>query len=298
MPLLRALRLGLPFARPCHIRALHVSTARTVVDRKGRERVALPTDAAAQSAAKASGDTAPPMPREVERYLVSKLCAAPQWGGDPALARAQARADAAGLPAISVGTLQGQWLSVLARAVRAEKILEIGTLAGYSTIFLSKALPAHGQIDTLEFSEQHAKVAAQNFVDADLFPFPRIHVGPALETLRDPTGAFAAPPGAELGLPADEAGYDLVFIDANKDQSLEYFLEAVRLARRGGTIVLDNAVRQGWIARDPTETTLGVEGLRRVYDWAEADSGRTVLMSATQTVGAKWWDGFAMAVKL
>jgi predicted O-methyltransferase YrrM len=115
----------------------------------------------------------------------------------------------------------------------------------YSTSFLAKALPSHGQIDTLEFSPLHAQYANSTFLSLDLYPFPKVHVGSALDTLRDPSGAFRYPPGKTDGLPEAEQGYDLVFIDANKDQIHEYFQEAIRLTRKGGVIIVDNAVRNG-----------------------------------------------------
>lgn len=176
--------------------------------------------------------------------MTTKLCP-PQWAGNPILERCKQRADDAGIPAIEVSPLQGQHLAVTALGIKAAKILEIGTLWGYSTFFLTSALPSHGQIDTLEVNEQHAQIAKQNFLDLDLYPFPTVHVGPALQTLQDPKGAFKSPPGTEEGFSEAERGYDLVFIDANKEQSLDYFLEAMRLTRKGGTIIVDNTIRGG-----------------------------------------------------
>jgi predicted O-methyltransferase YrrM len=115
----------------------------------------------------------------------------------------------------------------------------------YSTSFLAKGLPPHGQIDTIEFSPKHAQVAQANFLDTDLWPFPKVHVGAALDLLRDPNGAFAVLPGTEEGLPVDKRGYDLIFIDADKENYYEYFIESLRLVRKGGMIILDNAVRGG-----------------------------------------------------
>lgn len=115
----------------------------------------------------------------------------------------------------------------------------------YSTTFLAKSLPTHGQLDTLELSSLHAGIANQTFLECDLYPFPKVHVGSALQLLRDPKGAFVNPPGTDEGLSETERGYDLVFIDANKDQIDEYLLEAIRLSRKGGLIVVDNAVRGG-----------------------------------------------------
>ncbi|KAK8854656.1 hypothetical protein IAR55_003395 [Kwoniella newhampshirensis] len=214
---------------------------------------------------------------KVDAYLTSKILH-PQIGGDPSLGRGQARADEAGMPQIAVSAMQGQSLTVLAKAMKAERVLEVGTLAGYSTSFLSKGLPPHGQIDTLELSPLHAKIAQQNFLDSDLFPFPRIHVGPALDTLR------------KMRQP-EEGGYDLVFIDADKERILEYFLEALRLTREGGVVLVDNAVRRGRIALEVNdEPSVDVTGLRKLYDWVEQDAGKNVLMSTIQTVGAKWWE--------
>lgn len=115
----------------------------------------------------------------------------------------------------------------------------------YSTSFLAKALPSHGRIDTIEFCPLHAKIAQQNFIDTDPFPFPTVHVGAALDVLRDPKGPFAQPPGTEEGLPADERGYDLCFIDADKAGYFDYWLECLRLTRKGGVIILDNAIQDG-----------------------------------------------------
>ncbi|KAI9637553.1 S-adenosyl-L-methionine-dependent methyltransferase [Dioszegia hungarica] len=235
---------------------------------------------------------------KTDKYLESRLSHM-EYAADPSLARGQERANAAGMPKISVSPMQGQFLSVLARGMRAEKILEIGTLAGYSTTFLARSLPSHGRIDTLEFSPLHARIAQENFIDSDLYPFPTIHIGPALDILRDPNGAFASPPGTEEGLPVDERGYDLCFIDADKGGYYGYWLECLRLTRKGGMIILDNAIQDGRITLDKNvEGQHDVSGLRKVYDWVKEDGGKTVLMSGIQTVGGKHWDGFAIAVKL
>ncbi|TYJ52118.1 hypothetical protein B9479_007272 [Cryptococcus floricola] len=226
-----------------------------------------------------------PTAGQVDAYLAPKLLH-PSYGADPALPAIQSRALEAGIPAISVSPLQGQFLSILALSLGAERILEVGTLAGYSTAFLSKALPGHGQVDTLELDPHHAAVAQENFLNADLFPFPTIHVGPALETLK------------RLEKPA-EGAYDLVFIDADKEGTLGYVKEGLRLLRKGGVVVVDNAVRSGKIALSrEEEPSPNVDGMRRLFDWIEQDGGRTVLANVTQTVGAKSWDGFAILYKL
>jgi predicted O-methyltransferase YrrM len=126
-------------------------------------------------------------------------------------------------------------------------------------------------------------VSSQTFIDADLYPFPKIHIGPALDTLKKLT-----PPGSVEKQP--DAGYDLVFIDADKERIHEYFQESLRLTRKGGLIVVDNAVRGGRIAREQVQGDLDVTGLRKFYDWIEQDRGETVLASGIQTVGAKVWE--------
>ncbi|ORY35817.1 S-adenosyl-L-methionine-dependent methyltransferase [Naematelia encephala] len=235
-----------------------------------------------------------PSAAAVDAYLTSKLAPKGQWADDPILEECRRRAAEADMPEIEVSPMQGQFLAVLALGLKATKILEIGTLWGYSTYFLARTLPAHGQIDTLELSPVHAKVANENFLALDLYPFPKVHVGPALESLQK-----LDIPGTEEGLPAHERGYDLVFIDADKERMYEYFQEALRLTRKGGIIMCDNAVRGGRIALEENDNpSIDVTGLRKLYDWVEQDQGKTVLMSGIQTVGHKFWDGFAIATKL
>jgi hypothetical protein len=149
-----------------------------------------------------------------------------------------------GTPHTSI-QFQGQRTGDLLTATTSFRRADHSPLRSYSTSFLAKALPSHGQIDTIEFSPVHAKVSQQNFLDTDLVPFPTVHVGAALDVLRDPSGAFASPPGTEQGLPLEKRGYDLVFIDADKENYFEYWIEALRLTRKGGVIILDNAVRGG-----------------------------------------------------
>ncbi|TYJ53956.1 hypothetical protein B9479_005361 [Cryptococcus floricola] len=218
-----------------------------------------------------------PTAGHVDAYLSPKLLH-PSFGAHPALPSFQTKARAARLPPISVSPLQGQFLSILALSIGAERILELGTLAGHSTALLSKALPEHGQIDTLEVNARHAAVAQRNFEDAGLVPFPTIHTGPALETLRN----MDKPEGG---------AYDLIFIDADKEGTVEYVKEGLRLLRKGGVIVVDNAVLHGTIALSRKEEPSSiVEGMRRLYDWIEEDAGKTVLANVTQTVGARSWE--------
>ncbi|WVQ68412.1 uncharacterized protein L199_006620 [Kwoniella botswanensis] len=218
-----------------------------------------------------------PTPADVDIYLTSKILH-PSYGNDPTLNEGLTRARENDLPEIQVSPLQGQFLSVLVRSIGAERVLEIGTLGGYSTTFLSKSLPAHGQIDTLELSPHHAKVAQENFLASDLYPFPRIHIGPGLDTLK------------KLKVP-EEGPYDFVFIDANKDQIKDYFIESLRVVRKGGVVVVDNAIRRGKIHPDSVaDSSKDVQGLRALYDWIEQDNGKTVLSSGIQTVGSKGWE--------
>ncbi|KAI9637554.1 O-methyltransferase-domain-containing protein [Dioszegia hungarica] len=169
----------------------------------------------------------------------------PDYAAEPSIARGLKRAVDAGIENMAVSAMQGQFLSVLARGIKAEKVLEIGTLAGYSTTFLARSLPSHGRLDTIQSDPLHAETARRNFIDSALIPLPTVHVGNALELLRDPKGAFANPPGTSEGLPADERGYDLCFIDADKTNYFGYWIEYLRLTRKGGLVVIDNAIQDG-----------------------------------------------------
>jgi predicted O-methyltransferase YrrM len=215
-----------------------------------------------------------PTPEAVDTFL-SELVAR----DDEALMRARRASDEAGLPSIAVSAPHGKFLRVLARTVGARRILEIGTLGGYSTIWLAGGLAPGGRLVTLEYSPKHAEVARTNLARAGLADSVEVRVGPALETLP--------------ALAADEP-FDLVFIDADKAPYAQYLDWAVRLTRPGGLVVADNVVRQGRVL-DPGEDE-AVRGVR-AYLEAMADDPRlegTVL----QTVGAKGWDGLAVAVRL
>ncbi|WWC90511.1 uncharacterized protein L201_005447 [Kwoniella dendrophila CBS 6074] len=226
-----------------------------------------------------------PTPEQVDSYLSSKLLH-PDYGKDPTFAKNLERIKEHDIPQIQITPLQGQFLSLLVRSIGAERVLEIGTLTGYSTSYISKALPYHGRIDTLEINEKHSKIAQENFLESDLFPFPKIHLGPALKTLKT------------LKIP-EEGLYDFIFIDANKDQVLDYFLESIKMLRKGGLIVVDNAIREGKIIPSSEQSsTIEVEGFRKLYDWLEQDNGKTVLASGIQTVSSKSWDGFLIMTKL
>jgi predicted O-methyltransferase YrrM len=211
----------------------------------------------------------------VDRYL-DALFVPP----DPALEAALEESAAAGLPPIHVAPNQGRMLAILARATRARQILEVGTLGGYSAICLARALPAGGRLITLESEPAHAAVARRNFERAGLADVVQLRLGPALETLPQ--------------LVADGSGpFDLVFIDADKPSTLDYFLLALPLARAGSLIVVDNVVRKGAVA-DPESEDRSVRGVQRFL--AHLAKEPRVEATAVQTVGSKGYDGFAIAV--
>lgn len=197
---------------------------------------------------------------------------------DPALEGALAASDAAGLPQIQVAPLQGKFLMMLARALQARRILEVGTLGGYSTIWLARGLSKDGRVTTLELDPEHAAVARRNFDNAGLGDRIDIRVGPAIETM--------------AALHAEGAGpFDLVFIDADKPSTPDYFDWAVKLARPGTLIVVDNVVREGAILAAQSDNK-HVKGLRAFYARAAADP--RVTATAFQTVGHKGHDGLAI----
>ena len=198
---------------------------------------------------------------------------------DAALRDAAKAGDEAGLPAIGVSPVQGRFLHLLARIQGARAILEIGTLAGYSTIWLARALPRAGRLVSLEAEPRHAEIARANLARAGLDGVVEIRVGNAIESLPRLAG--------------DERGpFDFIFIDADKPNTLEYFDWAVRLSRAGGLIVVDNVVRDGGLV-DRRSEDRDVLGMRRFMDGLARD--RRVSASVLQTVGRKGHDGFAIA---
>ncbi|HET9372282.1 MAG TPA: O-methyltransferase [Vicinamibacterales bacterium] len=197
---------------------------------------------------------------------------------DPVLDAAYARAAAAGLPDIAVSPLQGRWLTVLARAIDARRILEIGTLGGYSSICLGRGLPADGRLITLEIDARHAEVARQNLDAAGLSAIVDVRVGPAMAAL-------------EAMTPAEP--FDIVFIDADKTGYPAYLRRVRPLVRHGGLIVADNVVRKGAVA-DVAGGGADARAVREYLQIAGADSG--LLTTVLQTVGAKGHDGFAISI--
>ncbi|MCE0766567.1 O-methyltransferase [Pseudonocardia kujensis] len=192
---------------------------------------------------------------------------------DPVLAAALARNAEAGLPAIDVSPVQGRFLHLLARIAGARRILEIGTLGGYSTIELARALPADGTLVTCEYSPEHAAVARANLEQAGLADRVEIRVGAALDTLPRVAGPF-----------------DLVFVDADKQNNAAYLDHAIRLGRPGTVIVVDNVVRGGRVLAGGDPAT---DGTRRMFAALEQED--RVEATALQTVGAKGYDGFVVA---
>lgn len=197
---------------------------------------------------------------------------------DDALRAASEATVAAGLPQIAVAPNQGKLLCLLARLVGARNILEIGTLAGYSTIWLARGMADGGRIVTLEADEKHAAVARENFRRADLDGVVDLRVGKALDTL---PGVPAQPP------------FDLVFIDADKPNIPGYFTWALRLTRRGGLIIVDNVVREGAVI-DATSEDAAVKGVRRLNEMLASE--KRVSATTIQTVGVKGYDGLTIAL--
>jgi len=198
---------------------------------------------------------------------------------DDALAAALRDSDAAVLPSISVTPAQGRLLHILAQTQGAKSILEVGTLGGYSTIWLARALPPGGRLLTLEINPATAKLARANLARAGLDGIVEVRVGPALDSLRELVAREPAP-------------FDLVFIDADKVNNPDYFRAALELTRSGSLIVVDNVVREGEIL-DQHSRDANVRGTRALY----AVMGAEPRVSATviQTVGSKGYDGFAIA---
>jgi caffeoyl-CoA O-methyltransferase len=213
--------------------------------------------------------------RALERQLI---------GSDEALEAALEATRAAGMPEIQISALQGRLLQILASSIGARRILEIGTLAGYSTIWMARALPAEGRLVTLELSPRHADVARANLARAGLADRVEVRVGPALESLERMVGA------GEAG----EAPFDLAFIDADKEPYAEYFDYAVRLARPGALIIADNVVRGGSVALDEDAGESRAEGMRRFNEALARDP--RVIATEIQVVGVKGHDGLAFAI--
>jgi len=211
----------------------------------------------------------------VDRYFSEQLSLS-----DAELDAALAANRAAELPAIDVAPNQGKLLQLFARMIGARRILEIGTLGGYSTIWMARALPAGGRLITLEFSAKHAEVARANIARAGLTEIVEIRVGAALETLPKIQAEMKEP-------------FDLIFIDADKPNNSAYLQWALKLSRPGTLIIVDNVVRDGAVI-DVASTDKDVLGARQLFATLGAESRLSA--TALQTVGSKGYDGFAMAI--
>lgn len=220
-------------------------------------------------------DTTPaPTPdgwRAVDAYLTDTLV-----GTDPALEAARRDQDAAGLPAIEVAPLNGKFLHLLARISGARRVLEIGTLGGYSTIWLARAVGEAGSVITIEAEPRNAEVARHSLGRAGVAERVEVRVGRAAEVL-----------------PTLQGPFDLVFIDADKESNTIYLDWAARMARPGGVVVVDNVVRSGRVA-DPRARDPQVDGVRQGLAMLAADDRFDA--TAVQTLDAKGWDGFAVAI--
>lgn len=212
-----------------------------------------------------------PTPRDVDAFLDSTVI-----GEDPSLTAALEASDAAGLPPIAVSVQQGKFLSLLAGAIGARRILEIGTLGGFSTIWLARGAGPQGRVVTLEYEPKHAEVARGNLQRAGVADRVEVIVGAALDTLPTVTGPF-----------------DLIFIDADKENNLAYLEWAVRLARPGAVVLVDNVIRDGQILRPDSGDARVVATRKTLQAMGEHPRLDTAVI---QTVGAKHWDGFALAL--
>jgi predicted O-methyltransferase YrrM len=212
---------------------------------------------------------------QVDDYLSDVLLSP-----DPVLQAALRTNAQFGLPAYDVTPLQGMLLHLLARIQGAARILEIGTLGGYSTIWLARALPPGGRLISLELEPKHAEVARTNIARAKLSDQVEVRVGQAEDLLRVM---------AEEGQPP----FDLIFIDADKENTDQYFSWSCKLARPGSLIVMDNVVREGSVA-DPDSEDRSVQGIRRFFESVAATPN--IVTTVIQTVGSKGYDGFALVV--
>jgi predicted O-methyltransferase YrrM len=198
---------------------------------------------------------------------------------DDALTSAREAGTAAGMPAIEVSAQHGKLLFIVATAMRATRVLEIGTLAGYSTIQLARAVGPGGQVVTLEYEPKHAEVARENLARAGVDDRVEVIVGAALDTL--PT------------LAGRGESYDLIFIDADKENNIAYVEWAIKLAAPGSIIVVDNIARSGRVL-DPAADDLQARAVRDMLEMMGANP--RLEAAAIQTVGTKGWDGFAVAI--
>ena len=199
---------------------------------------------------------------------------------DAALKQARKENEAAGLPPFDLSVAQGQFIHVLVKCLQPKRVLELGTLGGYSTIWIARALPPGGRIVTLEYNPRHAEIARSNLERAGVADRVDIRVGAALDTMPI--------------LEAEDAGpFDLIFIDADKGNYRSYLQWAIRMGRPGTTIIADNVVRDGAVM-DASSTDPDVQGIRRMFEIMKDETRLST--SVLQTVGSKGHDGFVLAV--
>ncbi|SFK44592.1 O-methyltransferase [Methylocapsa palsarum] len=216
-----------------------------------------------------------PIWSKIDHYFDALLVPA-----DPALDAAIEASAAAGLPSIAVAPNQGKLLNLLARILGARTILEIGTLGGYSAIWLARALPPDGRLVTLEYDPKHAEVARSNIARAGLADVVELRIGAALDSLAQLIGEGRGP-------------FDLIFIDADKENIPAYFSLALQLSRQGGLIIVDNVVRDGAVL-DENSPDPAIRGIRQFNTMLAAEP--RVSATAIQTVGVKGHDGLAIAL--
>jgi len=208
---------------------------------------------------------------DVDAYLEDVLL-----GDDSVLDATRKASRAAGLPDIAVSPTQGKLLYLMARMIGAKRILEVGTLGGYSAIWLARALPADGELITLEYDPKHADVARSNIKNAGFADRVDVITGAAIDTLPTLGGMF-----------------DFSFIDADKKSNPDYFQWALKLSRQGSVIVVDNVIREGRVVETDSNDA-NIEGIRRLNTMIAAEP--RVSATALQTVGAKGYDGLAIAL--
>ncbi|CDQ20492.1 Predicted O-methyltransferase YrrM [Halobacillus karajensis] len=210
--------------------------------------------------------------KEIDQYFINQLIP-----NEPDMEDILRKNEAAELPSIDVSATQGKLLSLFIQMKTAKNVLEIGTLGGYSTIWMAKSLPKDGHVTTLEFSPKHAEVAAKNIADAGVKDKVKIVVGPALESL--PT--------------LEGQSFDFIFIDADKNNNPHYVMEVLKLSKPGTTILVDNVVRGGKILDSESEDK-SITGIRQMFDLLKGN--HQLDATAFQTVGSKGHDGFVLAV--
>ncbi|MCA1022297.1 O-methyltransferase [Halobacillus litoralis] len=210
---------------------------------------------------------------KVDEYVIDRLVTE-----DGDMASINALNEREGLPSIGVSSTQGKMLYLYVKMKAARRVLEIGTLGGYSSIWMAKALPENGTLTTLEFSPKHAETAAVNMENAGVKDKISIHVGPALETL----------PALQ-----NEDPFDFVFIDADKENNPHYIEHVLRLSKPGTTILVDNVIRNGEILEEASKSS-SIQGIRQMFDLLHHHP--RLESTAFQTVGNKGYDGFLLAV--